>query len=327
MAQRSQIPRRTPVVLCSILGILATTLAGAQAQGRSEVGVTLYRDLGFSGTSQSFSDDVPDLRSSYVGNDTVTSVRISPGCRARLHADADYRGTYLEIDRDVSDLRGSAVGNDSITSLQVRCEGRGWSNSSREGGWGGSSTHDAVTLYRDLGFSGTSQSFSDDVPNLRSSYVGNDTVTSVRIGPGCRARLYADADYRGTYLEIDRDLSDLRGSAVGNDSVTSLQVRCRGGGWSGGDPGSSNSRLLTLFEDIEFRGTAYSFDSDVGDLRSSFGANDAASSVRVPPGCTARLYQDPQFRGNYTETDRDISDLRGSEVGNDSVSSLQLRCR
>ncbi len=55
-----------------------------------------------------------------------------------------------------------------------------------------------------------SQTFTGDVSNLQGSYVGNDTATSVRIEPGCRARLYADADYRGSYLEVDRDVSDLR---------------------------------------------------------------------------------------------------------------------
>ncbi len=95
-----------------------------------------------------------------------------------------------------------------------------------EGGWGGGSSSYGVTLYRDLNFSGRSEIFSDDVADLRSSYVGNDTVTSVRVSPGCRARLYADTDYRGAYLEVDRDISDLRGTGVGNDSVTSVQVRC-----------------------------------------------------------------------------------------------------
>jgi hypothetical protein len=84
--------------------------------------VTLYRDLNFSGRSETFSDDVSDLRSSYVGNDNATSVRISRRCRARLYADANYRGAYLEVDRDISDLRGTRVGNDTVTSVQVRCE-------------------------------------------------------------------------------------------------------------------------------------------------------------------------------------------------------------
>ncbi len=304
---------------------------GGWGGGSSGHGVTLYRDLNFSGTSQIFTDDISDLRGSMVGNDTATSIRISQGCRARLFADAGYRGAYVEVDRDISDLRSSLVGNDSVTSMQVRCEGDGdgWGGSSG-GGWGGGSSSYGATLYRDLNFSGTSQTFTDDASDLRGSLVGNDTATSVRLSRGCRARLFADSDYRGTYIEVDRDISDLRSSQVGNDSVTSIQVRCEGdgGGWGGsGGGGWGGNDQVTLYEHIGFRGAAYSFDSDASDLRSSYGANDEASSVRVAPGCTVRLYQDPQFRGSYTETSRDISDLTSSRVGNDSISSLQVRCR
>lgn len=301
----------------------------------SILGVTLYRDLNFSGASQSFSDDISDLRRSFVGNDTTTSVRVDRGCRARLFADVDYRGTYIDVDGDIPDLRGSTVGNDTVTSLQVRCDGSGgawsdggsWNNS--DGEWTGDSTADGITLYRDLDFSGARQTFIEDVADLRDSLVGNDTATSLRVDSGCRARLYADANYRGTYIETDRDISDLRGSPIGNDRITSLQVRCEGNGdrWSDGDSSQTASVRVTLYQDTNFRGTAYSFDSDVGDLRSMFGANDEASSVRVAPGCIVRLYPDPRFQGMFTETARDISDLRSSRVGNDSISSLRIRCQ
>jgi hypothetical protein len=301
----------------------------------SNHGVTLYRDLNFSGASQSFSGDIPDMRRSFVGNDTATSVRVDRGCRARLYADVDYRGTYVEVDRDVSDLRGSPVGNDSVTSMRVLCvdEGAGWSDGGSwndgDGGWDGDSATYGVTLYRDLNFSGTSQTFTDDVSDLRGSYVGNDSATSARVSSGCRVRLYAEANFRGTYIEADRDISDLRGSPVGNDRVTSMQVRCEGNKdpWSDGASSQDATIRVTLYEDTNFRGTAYSFDSDVGDLRSAFGANDEASSVRVAPGCAVRLYPDPRFQGTYTETNRDISDLRSSRVGNDSISSFQVRCQ
>ena len=309
--------------------------------GGSTPGVTLYRDLDFSGRNQKITDDISDLRGHYVGNDTATSVRIDPGCSARLYADANYQGSYLEADRDISDLRGSSVGNDTVTSVRVRCDrnGGGWNsgsdwNSGGSGSTGGSTTN-GVTLYRDLNLSGRSQTFTGDISDLRGSYVGNDAATSVRVSRGCRARLFADANYRGAYIETERDISDLRGSPVGNDTVTSIQVRCEtdGGGWnSGGEWGSGDSNWgtshrVSLYQHTNFRGTAYSFDSDTGDLRAAFGANDEASSVRVAPGCKVRLYQDPQFQGEYTETSRDIEDLRDSRVGNDTTSSIQVRCR
>ncbi len=128
-----------------------------------------------------------------------------------------------------------------------------------------------MTLYRDLNFSGRSQSFTGDISDLRGSYVGNDAATSVRVSRGCRARLFADANYQGAYIETERDISDLRGSPVGNDTVTSIQVRCdtdgggwnSGGGWGGGDSNWGTSHRVSLYQHTNFRGTAYSFDSDI----------------------------------------------------------------
>jgi hypothetical protein len=49
---------------------------GHQDWGSSAYGVTLYRDLSFSGTSQVFEGDIPDLRGSTVGDDAISSIRV-----------------------------------------------------------------------------------------------------------------------------------------------------------------------------------------------------------------------------------------------------------
>ena len=188
-------------------------------------GVTLYRDINFSGTSETFTHDVPDLRSSRVGNDQATSVRVSGGCTARLYQDINYRGGYTEVTKDFRDLRASSVGNDSVSSMQVRCGGGGWGGGD-EWGDGGSASRHGVTLYRDINFSGVSETFTADMSDLRSSRIGNDQATSVRVGPRCRARLYQDINFGGAYTEVNSDVADLRRSTVGNDSVTSIRVRC-----------------------------------------------------------------------------------------------------
>lgn len=192
-------------------------------------GVTLYRDSGFQGISETFTEDKGDLRGRMIGDDQTTSVRVSRGCRARLYQDLNFRGTYMEVSADVADLRGTRVGDDSITSIRVRCDGRGWPeesvDSSRDD-WDDDPFNRGVTLYRDPGFRGTSQTFSSDAPDLRESRIGDDQATSVRVSRGCRARLYQDLNFRGSYTEVTGEIADLRGSQVGDDSVTSLQVRC-----------------------------------------------------------------------------------------------------
>ena len=196
-------------------------------------GVTLYRDLYLEGFSQTFTEDVPDMRRTRIGDDSATSVGISPGCTARLYQDLDFKGAYTEVTDDIGDLRSSRVGDDSVTSLQIRC-GRhsGWGhNESSEWGKGDEWTDSGsraygVTLHRDLNYTGTSQTFTSDVPDLRGSRIGDDQATSVSVSRECRARLYQNPNYGGAYTEVTSDIGDLRGSSVGNDSVTSIRVRC-----------------------------------------------------------------------------------------------------
>jgi hypothetical protein len=198
---------------------------GGSGSGSGSRGVTLYRDINFSGSSETFTRDVADLRSSRIGNDQASSVRVPSGCRARLFQDIDFRGGSTEVTNDFRDLRASSVGNDTVSSIQVRCDGGGWGGGDEWGDSRPSGSH-GVTLYRDLNFSGTSETFTRDVADLRSSRIGNDQATAVRVGGGCRARLYQDINFGGAYTEVDYDVADLRGSTVGNDSVSSMRVRC-----------------------------------------------------------------------------------------------------
>jgi len=197
--------------------------------GSGDFGVTLYRDPGFRGVSETFTDDKSDLRSVRIGDDQTTSVRVSRGCRARLYQDLNFRGAYTEISSDVGDLRGSRVGDDTVTSIRVRCDGQGWGSESGDppqDEWEDDPFNYGVTLFRDPDFRGTSQTFSSDIPDLRGSRIGDDQATSVKISRGCRARLYRDLNYGGAYTEVTSDIANLRNLGAGDDSVTSLQVRC-----------------------------------------------------------------------------------------------------
>ena len=86
-------------------------------------GVILFRDANFRGSNQAFGADNGNLRLTSVGSDTVTSVRVSSGCRAILYADTDFRGRSTVIEVDTPNLSGTAVGNDSVSSIQVQCRG------------------------------------------------------------------------------------------------------------------------------------------------------------------------------------------------------------
>ena len=59
---------KTPrlILLCALACLAALPLL-AQEWGQRDRGVTLHRDLDFTGFSQTFSSDVPDLRRTRIG--------------------------------------------------------------------------------------------------------------------------------------------------------------------------------------------------------------------------------------------------------------------
>lgn len=325
---RSNCHAAAAIVVALVLAGPAAVPATAQEPGvargsrpAARVRVILYRDRDLSGVHEGFTGDVADLRGSRFGDDQATSVQVARGCRARLYQHPEFGGRYTEVEGTLRDLRGSQVGDDGTSSLKVRCLG--------DGGWDEPPSRSGVTLYRDLGFRGDSETFSRDVPDLRESRIGDDQATSARAARGCRARLYQHPNYGGRYTEVDGALPDLRGSAVGDDGASSLRVRCTGEGWDDwpGDGGAGVRRGVTLYRDLEFRGVGEAFHGSVADLRGTRIGDDQATSVRVDRGCRARLYQHPNFGGQYTELYGDAPDLRGSRVGDDSVSSLRVLCR
>ena len=124
------------------------------------------------------------------------------------------------------------------------CKGGG---SNRGGGnWAGGSGHGnghanahGVTLYRDLNFAGLTETYTNDVPDMRKTRFGDDNATSVSIGRGCTARLYRDLDFGGP-TRVTSDIEcDLRGQARPGRRLRDVElseVRCGGGGgWGSGD--------------------------------------------------------------------------------------------
>lgn len=214
-------PYRRTLELCALL-LLATLAAPALAE-HDRAGVTLFQHVYFEGRNETFYGDVPDLRSTYVGNDATSSIAVDRGCRATLYADAYFRGSSVTVHHDLPDLRGTYVDNDRVSSLRVECRSGyggkpGYYDGPRRGG---------VTVFADSGFRGRSETFLYDDPDLRDNAIRQDSISSVAVDRGCRVVLYADVGFRGAATVLTGDHDDLRFSEVGNDRVSSIQVDCR----------------------------------------------------------------------------------------------------
>jgi len=215
--------RRHLIIALTVLAAWTGTAAADHDRG-----VTLYRDVGFRGQSQTFADgdEVRELGGRAIGNDSVSSVRLDAGCRVTLYADEGFRGEAITLSEDVADLRSTYFGQDRASSLAVECRRPGWFDGGtpeRPDGGGG----DGVTLYEDVDFRGRSETFLRNDPRLRDNFIRQDEVSSARVAPGCVATLYEHADYRGRSTTLRHDEPDLRGTRVGNDAVSSIRVECR----------------------------------------------------------------------------------------------------
>ena len=303
-------------------GSLGST--GSAPWGAGTRGVTLFRDSGFKGDSETFSSDVSDLSRTRIGARQASSVDVPEGCVAVLFTGTGYSGRSTELRQAHDNLRLADVGNDAVSSLRVDCRGTG--GSTIDSGW--SAGGRGVTLFRDSGFKGDSETFSTDVPDLSRTRVGARQASSIEVPEGCTAELFTGTGFSGRSTVFREAHDNLRLTDVGNDAAASLRVDCgrrrfrpadgRGAGY--GPAGG------TLFRDKDFEGEAESFRSDVPDLSRTRVGGRQASSVAVPAGCRVTPFSEAGYRGRSAAFDADHGGLRQTPLGNDAALSMRIDC-
>ncbi len=276
---------------------------------REGKGVVLYQDSDFRGRSEMLTRDDRDLRDNPIDNDTVSSVRIAPGCQVTLFSDSEFRGRTEVLNRDTPSLAVTRLGDDALSSLKINC--------GDDPRWDGRT---GAVLYADEDFRGRSEVVSGRDPDLRNNRVGNDGVSSVRIAPGCQITLYSDTDFRGQAAVLTFDTPSLAGTRLGNDYASSFEVSC------GDDPRWDGRRGAVVYRDADFRGQSEIFQKDDPELDGNRIGNDQISSLRVAPGCRVTLFADAGYRGASTIITADAPSLTSSRVGNDGASSLRVEC-
>ncbi len=258
--------RHLLLAVAAVAAVLA--LAGPAAADHHEPGVTLYRDVRFEGASQTFlgGDEIPRFESGAIGNDSVSSLRVDPGCQVTLYEHVYFRGNSDAFTEDVSDLSSTEIGNDRASSIQVECRYRERYRDDRRGyrddrsginrpgfygggdperpGWYRGDQHDeddygdhggwdarrGAALYSDSGFQGREEFFFESDPDLRDNPIRQDAASSVRVAPGCVVTIYEHSHYEGRSATLTEDTPGLGESWVGNDSASSIRVDCRGSG-------------------------------------------------------------------------------------------------
>ena len=315
-------PRGVASVRVACTGGLAA--AGATPWGAGSRGVTLFRDAGFKGNSETFATDVRDLSGTRVGARQASSVDVPEGCVAELFTGPGFSGRSTTFRSSHDNLRLTDVGNDAALSLRVDCPGAFGSTSG--GGWGASGR--GVTLFRDAGFRGDSETFASDVPDLSATRIGARQASSIDVPEGCVAELFTGTGFSGRSATFRSSHDNLRLTDVGNDAAASLRVDCReayGAGGRGRGLGASG-RGVTLFRDAGFAGDSETFAFDVPDLSATRVGARQASSIDIPEGCVAELFTGTGFSGRSATFREPHDNLRLTDVGNDAAASLRVDC-
>jgi hypothetical protein len=142
-----------------------------------------------------------------------------------------------------------------------------------------------VAAFEHGNFEGRCETFRANDSDLRNNLIGQDSISSLRIGQACPPRLYDDAGYGGSYVNFTGDIPDL-GVYGFSDRGESLQL-------------AQGSRVA-LFDQPNYQGLCEVFTFNDQNFDNN-PIRDRASSLRVNADCPrqAVLFEHSYYGGEY----------------------------
>ena len=282
-------------------------------QGSAAAQVTVFADINYSGSSQTFQGDVPNLTDAGF-NDAISSIRIPSGEQWQFCQDANFQGNCQTLQGSIADLRNINY-NDRISSIR-RVRGGAFRNRAgsvySDGRYEddqyqyGNNRGTGMVVFANPDFRGRSAAVRGDMPDLRPLGM-NDQITSLQIPNGQTWEICTDIEYQGGCQTVSGSVADLRD--VGwNDRISSMRrvgraYRGRRYGNDGaiGTSGNYNQDGLVFFNQPNFRGA------------STFVATGSAGNVARTGSVQVRgggVWQVCDNQGDCARIDRDVNDLR-----------------
>lgn len=197
--------RKIAAILSAVLVLGICPAAQVRAENAEDCAATVYSENSFCGTKQHLEVGRYDIDDLLVGNDTISSVRVSKGYQVTLYKDGGFSGDtevttvnkrWISLDNEVSGVVVEYVGEPLPVIAYVDAE---WSGNAQE---------------FDLG--------EYDWAEINAG-VGNDEISSLRIAPGYQVTLYADANFKGSTLVLTEDVINLKDFSF-NDKASSLKI-------------------------------------------------------------------------------------------------------
>jgi len=170
---------------------------------------------------------------------------------------------------------------------------------------------DQVALYVDSNYSGDCVVRGiGDYPNPSSLGIANDSVSSVKVGSNVKVTLCKDDNYGGTCETFTGDDSNLGNNSIGDNKVSSAKVEPRGTG-----------NPVTLYVDPNYGG-AWCALTATGWNNVCTDQNDAASSILIQSGWSARVWKDANRQGASRCFTSSVSNFSGMQFNENGTSNL-----
>ena len=182
--------------------------------------VTLFSDCNYGGLNKSLGTGTYKYYELGIGNDQLSSIRISNGYSLVLFQDDNFQGQSITYLDDVACLNpnwNKKVSSVIISTLADNGRGR-WNNNNNNI----QNNIPVVTLFEGCSYLGQSSSLGTGYFNMSELGIPNDALSSLRVAPGYSVTLYKDDNFIGQLTTVTGDVSCL-GFFI-NDRTSSIRV-------------------------------------------------------------------------------------------------------
>ncbi len=249
--------------------------------------ITVYENENFTGSRQTFSQNVPKLRN---WSDRITSFQFTTD---RQYGERDSQAG----DRQYGGRNGSQAGG-------------------RYGRWSrGNELRDGVCFYMDGDYQGEEFCIDGNESQRKIAERYNDRISSVRISGRTQVVVYEHENFGGTRRILNSDTPNLGDF---NDKITSIEV-------AGDRSGSSEAGdKVCFYVDRDYQGEEFCVDGNGSQRKIAERYNDRISSARIPGGTQVVVYEHENFGGARRVL---TNDTPGLGDFNDKITSIEVRGR
>lgn len=147
-------------------------------------------------------------------NDSVSSILVGDGSRVLVCRERAFGGACAYFEGPIAELGATSIGNDMLSSLRVERR----PDSCIPG-------PNQIALYSQAAFIGDCSVLGiGDYLDSSEIGIGNDSVSSVRLGSGVQAMLCRHDGFGEPCERAEQDISHLRDHRLGDDAISSVRI-------------------------------------------------------------------------------------------------------